>query len=317
MLRLTPKIFWILALLVTLATPVISQDRHSEKSQQIPTGDGGMETLVADGATLRLLTEDCSFTEGPIANRQGEVFFTDQPNNRILKVDLDESVSVFLENAGRSNGMYFIEDNVLLACADEQNELWAIAPDGSHQVLFGEYAGKKLNGPNDLWVHPNGWIYFTDPYYQRPWWEHKSMPQDGQHVYRVNRSGTGMIRLPAKFKQPNGIVGDAARGLLYIADIGDSKTFRFEINKDGALGDAELFCNEGSDGMTLDELGNLYLTNANGVVVYSPTGERLGVISTGKNWTANVCFGGHDFKKLFITASDSLFVIDMRIAGLR
>ncbi|MFO0924419.1 MAG: SMP-30/gluconolactonase/LRE family protein [Pirellulales bacterium] len=274
------------------------------------------ESVVAPQGKPKLLSSDYKFTEGPAMDAEGNVYFTDQPNNQILKVDLDQKITVFLKPSGRSNGMFFAKDGKLIACADEKNEMWEIDAQGQHRVLFSEYQGKKLNGPNDVWVHPSGFLYFTDPFYKRPWWEHSSMPQEGQHVYRTLRDGTQMVRIADGFKQPNGIVGDSKRGLLYVADIGDRKTYVFQIEPDGNLTGRKLFCEEGSDGMTLDEEGNLYLTGKAGVTVYGPDGKKREVIAIDKNWTANVCFGGRDRKTLYVTASDSLYAVPMRVAGL-
>jgi gluconolactonase len=118
------------------------------------------------------------------------------------------------------------------------------------------------------------------------------------------------------FRQPNGIVGDATKKLLYVADIGASKTYRFTIAQDGTLTDQQLFCEMGSDGMTIDNQGNLYLTGK-GVTVFNSSGKRIQVISVPENWTANVCFGGADRKTLFITASDSVYTMAMQVAGLK
>ena len=269
-----------------------------------------------ENATVELVASGYSFTEGPAVDSKGNVFFTDQPNDRILKVDLDGKVSEFLKPAGRSNGLFFTKDDILIACADEKNEMWAINPDGSHKVLFKEFEGKKLNGPNDVWIDATGFLYFTDPYYQRPWWAHREPPQKNRSVYRVDPDGENITCVDDQFKQPNGIIGDPQRRVLYVADIGDSKIYRYKIARDGTLLDRELFCPYGSDGMTLDSQGNLYITNKDGVSVFNNAGEKLQVIPTGKGWTANVCFGGADRKTLFITASDSLFKIRMKYSGM-
>lgn len=273
-------------------------------------------SVVAEGAVPKLVVSDCKFTEGPAVDSNGGVFFTDQPNDRIIKVDLDGKVSDFLKPAGRSNGMFFAPDGKLIACADEKNEMWEIDADGKHQVLFSQFEGKKLNGPNDVWINANGKMYFTDPFYKRPWWKHEQSPQVGQHVYSVDRDGKNMKRIPDQFKQPNGIVGDSDRGLVFVADIGDKKTYVFRIDDQGDLVDRKLFCNEGSDGMTLDREGNLYLTGGQGVTVFDRQGNRKELIKIDRGWTANVCFGGKDRKTLFITSSDSLFTVEMRVQGL-
>src|SRR2546425_12653472 len=120
--------------------------------------------LIADGAKVEVLSEGYSFTEGPAVDRDGNVFFTDQPNDRIVKYNVaDGSFSHCLKPAGRSNGTFFDNAGNLLACADEKNELWSISPDKKVTVLVSDFGGKLLNGPNDLWIRPEGNLYFTDP----------------------------------------------------------------------------------------------------------------------------------------------------------
>ncbi len=275
-----------------------------------------LSTVIAPAAKLQLVVDGCKFTEGPAADSEGNVYFTDQPNDRIVRIGVDGRVADFLKPAGRSNGMFFAPDGKLIACADEKNEMWAISTsDGTRERLFGEYDGKHLNGPNDVWVHPNGTMYFTDPFYKRPWWSHEQAPQEVEGLYRVSRDHAVIQREQEPFKRPNGIVGDAARSLLFVADIGDKKTYVYPIHADGTLGKRSLFCEEGSDGMTLDDDGNLYLTG-NGVIVFRADGTRLGVIDVPENWTANVCFGGKDHSTLFITASDSVYSLSMQTYGI-
>jgi gluconolactonase len=276
-----------------------------------------LSSIVQDGAKLQLKVDGCKFTEGPAADEAGNVYFTDQPNDRIIRVGVDGTVSDFLKPAGRSNGMFFSPEGKLIACADDKNEMWEIdTATGMHKVLFSAHGGSNLNGPNDVWVHPSGVMFFTDPFYKRPWWEHNDAPQKVQALYRVDKERREIARQTETFKQPNGIVGDAERALLFVADIGDQKTYSYPILADGTLGKRSLFCEEGSDGMTLDDAGNLYLTGKLGVTVFAADGKRLGVIAVPKGWTANVCFGGKDHRTLFITASDSLFTLEMKTRGL-
>ena len=282
----------------------------------IPSAHGQNGVTETADAEAGLISDGYKFTEGPAVDAQGNVYFTDQPNDRIMKVDLDGKVTEFLKPAGRSNGMYFAPDGKLIACADEKNEMWEIAADKSHRVLFGKFEEKKLNGPNDVWIDSNSTMYFTDPYYQREWWEHKSKPQGKQAVYRVDRDGANITRVDDTLVQPNGIIGDSKRRLLFVADIGASKTYQYTIAKDGTLVDRKLFCESGSDGMTIDEQGNLYLTGKKGVMVYDKEGREIQVIAIPKGWTANVCLGGKDRKTLYITASDSLYSVRVKFAGL-
>ena len=190
--------------------------------------------------------------------------------------------------------------------------------DGSHTVLVTDFNGKKLNGPNDLWVNPKtGGIYFTDPLYRRPYWTRDpAMQQEGQYLYYITPDRKTVVLADTEFVQPNGIIGTPDGKKLYVADIGDRKTYVYDIEKDGSLSNKKLFCSMGSDGMTIDKKGNVYLTGR-GVTVFNSKGEQIEQIAVDARWTANVCFGGKNMKTLFITASEYLFSLKMNVKGIR
>ncbi|WP_297694614.1 SMP-30/gluconolactonase/LRE family protein [uncultured Eudoraea sp.] len=273
--------------------------------------------LVADDAELTLVAADYKFTEGPAMDKNGDVYFTDQPNNRIIKWSAsDNSVSVYMEEAGRANGLYFDHDGSLLACADENFELWKIDNSKNHIVLVDEYQEKKLNGPNDLWVDLKGGIYFTDPYYQRPYWQRKEKEIEEERVYYLTPDRNELRIVADDLVQPNGIIGTPDGKMIYIADIGDKKTYSFSISENGDLRNKKLFTEMGSDGMTIDNQGNVYLTG-NGVTVFNKKGEEILQIPVPQKWTANVTFGGPDQNVLFITAMNSVYTMDMNVYGVR
>jgi gluconolactonase len=272
------------------------------------------DDLRAPGAVVLKLAGDFSFTEGPTADAAGNLFFTDQPNDRILKWSLDGKLSTFLEPSGRSNGMYFDGQGNLIACADEKNELWSIDKTAKATVILKGNGGKNLNGPNDVWVHPDGSLYFTDPFYGRPWWSHKTPPQDGEHVYRLSADHKTLTRVTQDLEQPNGIIGSPDGKTLYVADIKAGKTYAYDIQRDGSLANKRLHCALGSDGITLDDEGNLYLTGK-GVHVFDKTGKEVQVFDVPEPWTANVSFGGADRHTLFITASKGLYAVRLRVKG--
>tara|TARA_R110002020_G_scaffold112064_1_gene258240 strand:+ start:143 stop:1057 length:915 start_codon:yes stop_codon:yes gene_type:complete len=274
--------------------------------------------IVSKNAELVKVQDGFSFTEGPAVNRFGDVFFTDQPNNRIHKWNaLSNEVSVFKEDAGRSNGMYFMLDGTLVTCSDEKNELWAIDTDGEHEVWLTGFRSKKLNGPNDLWVRPKGGIYFTDPLYPRQYWEGRSeeSEQEGQDVYFLSADKTELFKVADDLVKPNGIVGSPDSKYLFVSDIGAKKTYKYEIRDDGYLINKELFCEMGSDGMTIDDRGNVYLTG-DGVTVFDRKGEQIAHIPVPASWTANVVFGALDRKTLFITAMDAVYTLQMKTRGV-
>ena len=270
--------------------------------------------IIAPGAKLEKLGGDFKFTEGPTCDKDGNVFFTDQPNNRIMKWSVDGKLSTFLQPAGRANGMFFDAKGNLIACADEQTELWSITPDGKHTVLAKEFAGKALNGPNDVWVRADGSLYFTDPFYKRPWWDYDQPPQGTEQVYFLSADRKTLKRVTTDLVQPNGIIGAPDGKTLFVADIKAGKTYAYDIQPDGSLTNKRLRCKLGSDGMTLDTEGNLYLTG-NGVTVFDKDGQQIAHIAVPESWTANVSFSGKDHQTLFITASKGIYAIKLRVQG--
>lgn len=275
------------------------------------------DALIADGATLNQVSDAFSFTEGPASDTEGTVYFTDQPNDKILKWNpIDNTISVFKEPSGRANGLYFDLNGNLLAAADENNELWRIDAKGNVDTLITHFEGKKLNGPNDLWIDAQGGIYFTDPYYQRPYWEHTTPKMAEKRVYYISADMKPIKIAADGFVQPNGIIGTPDGKTLYISDIGDQKTYAYTLGTDGIVSERKLFTSMGSDGMTLDNKGNVYLTG-DGVTVFNSKGEKIEHIPVAEQWTANVTFGGVKQNILFITAMGSVYTLEMNVHGVR
>src|SRR3954454_8805280 len=233
------------------------------------------DALIAPGARLAKLAEGFKFTEGPAADAKGKVYFTDQPNDRILMWGTDGKLTTFMEPCGRSNGLCFGPDGRLWACAGEKNELWTIdVATKKHTVVVKDYQGKRLNGPNDVWVRPDGGLYFTDPFYKRDYWKRGPKEQDTEGVYSRTADGKTLTRVVADMKQPNGIIGTPDGKTLYVADIGANKTYSYSVKPDGSLEKKQLFCELGSDGMTVDAEGNVYLTGR-GVTAVDKAGKKL------------------------------------------
>jgi len=270
--------------------------------------------IIAPGETLQHLAGDFAFTEGPACDGDGNVFFTDQPNDRILKWSVDGKLSTFMQPCGRANGLSFDSSGDLWACADEKNQLWRISPDKKVTVVVKDYQGKLLNGPNDVWIRPGGGLYFTDPYYHRDYWK-RGDKEMGEHVYFLAADNKTLTRVVDDMKQPNGIIGAPDGKTLYVADIGARKTWRYHIQPDGSLTDKKLFCEPGSDGMTIDDQGNVYITGQ-GVTVFNSSGQKIERIDVAEPWTANVCFGGRDRQTLFITASKNFYSLRMKVKGV-
>ena len=273
----------------------------------------GQNLFVQD--SLKLISSQFKFTEGASVDKQGNVFFTDQPNDKIWKYGIDGKLSLYMDKSGRANGTYFDKKGNLIVCADENNQIWSIDKNKKIKVLFSDYEGKKVNGPNDIWLDAKGGIYFTDPYYQRDYWTRKSPEIQGQKVYYLPKGKKEAIVVTDDIIKPNGIVGTQDGKFLYVADMGANKTYRYRIGADAKLTDRQLVLNQHSDGMTLDSRGNIYVTGK-GVNIYKSTGEQIGHIEVPEQWCGNICFGGKNKNMLFITASKALYIIPMNAKGV-
>jgi len=266
--------------------------------------------LIEPDAEIVQLANGFLFTEGPAADADGNVFFSDIPNRRIHKWSVDGELHTYREDLGATNGLYFDSDGSLVVCEMQRRQLSRIAPDGTRTLLADAHAGKKLNTPNDLWVDPRGGVYFTDPYYgEQP----ETLEQFGFHVYYITPGEQRVVRVLDDLKGPNGIIGTADGRLLYVGDAGANKTYVFRIESDGSLTGRRLFAPEAYDGLTLDEEGNLYVTGK-GVNIYSPEGRLIGSIDPPEQ-PANLTFGGPDRRTLFMTARTGLYSLRMKVRG--
>ncbi len=300
----------------------------------------GNTGLIATDAQIENLGDGYSFTEGPAVDKTGNVFFTDQPNDIIYKWDaVTDVITPFLEETGRSNGMAFDKDGNLIACADMHGEVWKILPNGSHTVLVDNYNGKLLNGPNDVWINPKtGGMYITDPMFPRGYWEdndprkqnwpptHSEQADQGKggHVYYLAPGSNALVRVTTLSgwdadSWPNGVVGTPDGKKLYVNKWeGDNMggTWVFDINPDGSLSNMKKFIDMGGDGMSMDDRGNIYISNGLGVNVFDPKGNKLVTIFTGGGSTNNV-FAGPDEKTLFITGPvDKVNALKMKVSGV-
>jgi len=296
--------------------------------------------LIAPYAQLSVQGEGFSFTEGPAVDRFGNVYFTDQPNDKIYRWDAGTGqITEFLEGTGRANGMAFDADGNLIACADMHGEVWKIYPDGSHDVLVDNYGGKLLNGPNDVWVNPvTGGMYITDPIFPRGYWDagdprqqpweptHSEQAATGKggHVYYLAPGSHTLVRVTTMAgwnddSWPNGVVGTPDGKKLYVNQWsynGSGGIFSFDINQDGSLSNLQPFVPglNFCDGMSMDERGNVYVA-ASGIKAYSPSGEKVLEINTGG--ATNNVFAGANEKTLFITGPvTKVQVLKMKVKGV-
>lgn len=267
---------------------------------------------------IKKLHTGFQFVEGPAADRAGNVYFTDIPAERIHKVDTAGKLSVFREKSNHANGLMFNARGELVAC-EMDGQVVALGPDGKTvRVIAGKHNGQRFNAPNDLVIDGQGGVYFTDPTFRAP----KPLPQGKAGVYYAAADGK-VTRLLDDLPNPNGVILSPDEKTLYVIPTGQADMMAYPVAAPGKIGKGRVFCTlrqpegkkgTGGDGLTIDTKGNLYITSALGLQVFSPEGKLLGIIRLPEQ-PANVTFGGPDRKTLYVTARTSLYTVPMAATG--
>lgn len=308
-----------------------------------PTPPPAAEQTAPAGTRTVGVATSVAFTEGPTSDAQGNVYFTDTTNSRILRLSTDGVRTIFREPSNRANGLIFDAQGRLIACegSDEQvNQPRVTRTDlttGKIEILAERFEGKRLNQPNDVTWDSQGRIYFTDRPRDKP-----DTDQTGVNaVYRIDTDGS-LHRILAQpdIDKPNGIVISPDDATLYLIeshpDAGRARMIRaYDLQPDGTVTKMRVFHNfypgRSGDGMTIDTQGNLYvaaglhnrrgtsetLDTRCGIHVFSPDGKLKEFIPIPEDTVTNCAFGGPDWKTLYVTAGKTLFQIRFDIEGTR
>ncbi len=271
------------------------------------------ESLVKDPEPVKLIG-GFGFTEGPAIDSEGRFYFTDIPNNKLYRWTPENGLELIRDHTGWGNGLSINDNGDLILCEMANRRLTKTKKGGEVVVFTDAYKGKKYNGPNDIWLHPGGSIYFTDPNY---FLDESETELEVEAVYRIEPESGIVSRVTDHLVRPNGIIGTKDGNKLYVVSDTIHKTWKFKIEKDGSLGEKELFVNNGHDGLTLDAFGNLYIANRDNlsVDIYDPQGRYFQSIQFPEQ-PSNVCFGGEENgKTLFVTAQTSVYTVAMKVKG--
>jgi gluconolactonase len=289
-----------------------------------------LHDLIDPSAEAEQIGTGFTFTEGPIWNPSGQyLLFSDMPADTRRRWDEQSGVREVAKPSNKGNGMTLDADGRLIVCEHVTSSVVRMDPDGEgggREVLATHYEGKELNSPNDVMVHSNGAIYFSDPTYGRMpgFGLEREQDLDFQGVYRIPPGGGDLTLLVDDFVQPNGLCFSPDESLLYINDTDHSHIRVFDVADDGTISNSRLFA-EGIgdaakavyvDGMKCDERGNVWVTGTNGIWVFSPDGEHLGVIEIPEN-AGNLHWGGPDWNWLFVPASTSVYRVKTKVSGRR
>lgn len=268
--------------------------------------DMPLSQVLIEGEGWKEVASGFKFTEGPACDAEGNLFFTDIPNNKIHRLAAsDGKLSTFVEESGGSNGLMFGPDGRLFACQNGKKRIVAYQPDGKEEVLAEGVAS------NDLVLAPGGGLYFTDP--------------PGEKVWHLPAGGTPKV--VASGFRPNGVILSPDGGTLVVTDSKAAHLWAFRVEKDGSLTGQEPYYQPmrtkspeappGSDGMTVDRDGRVYVATREGVQVFDPTGRPCGVIlKPHAGPLSNVAFAGSDRSVLFATAGDKVFRRQTKVKGI-
>jgi gluconolactonase len=280
--------------------------------------------LIPKGAQLERIVTGFQFTEGPVWSHEHQVlYFSDIPGSTIWQLDESRQLTEFRNPSNMANGLAIDNSGRLVTCEHQTSRLTVTEPDGTIVALASHFQDAELNSPNDVIVKSDGSVLFTDPTYGRtPFFGvERADSQPHRGVYSVDPADHALTLLTGDLTQPNGLCFTADERHLYIIDTAQAQIHRFAVSDDGSLGDSVVFFGfpdtgeEGlADGMKLDGHGNLYSTGPGGIWIISPERELLGRIMI-PEVAANLAFGGRHSDKLFITASTSVYCLDLGRPG--
>jgi gluconolactonase len=268
--------------------------------------DMSVSNVLIDGQGWQMIAEGFKFTEGPAVDAEGQVYFTDIPNNRIHKIGLDDKVTLFAENTAATNGLMFGPDGLLYGCRNGDKKIVTYDLQARIQTIAEDVES------NDLVVAGSGGIYFTDP--------------PGGRVWYINPQREK--RIVVEKLKPNGVTLWPDQGTLVVTDSTEPVLWTFRVERDGSLTQKDRYYSPlqvppagggpGSDGMKVDSVGRLYVTTRSGLQMFDPTG-RLGgtILKPHPGPLANVCFGGKNLDTLYVTAGDKVFKRKTQTTGVR
>jgi len=280
------------------------------------------ESMLEPGTRMERIVDSCKFTEGPAVDKDGNLFFSDGANNRIMKFSTDGKLSEHLNPYGRTNGMAFDIDGRLVMCQSTteggKRRVARLEKDGTETPLAETFDGKRFYAPNDLCVDAKGRIYFTDMNVGKEKGEALASA-----VYRIDAPGK-LVRVIDNLGRPNGIALSPDKKLLYVSDRSTQKLHRYKVTDDGALMPDGIVYDfspdRGVDGMRLDEKGNIWAAagegKTTGLFVISPEGKLL-LHHAVPEFSTNLCFGGKDNRDVYFTATKSVYKFRSTVPGVR
>ena len=287
---------------------IAAGDEPSRKFELLPESPKFWKLLRHD-AKLEKVGGDFGFTEGPVWDKSGFLYVSDEELNKIFRLYPDGHKEELIA-LGDPDGSTYDRQLRLLDCASVLRAIIRISSDGKYTVLADKFEGKRFNSPNDVVLGPDGAIYFTDPTLDLPKDEKQEIPFQG--VYRLSESGE--VRLLTKdLSQPNGLAFSPDGKRFYVDDTEQRNIRAYDFGPGGTISNGKIFGEEPGgkgdgvpDGIKVDQQGNLYITGPKGIWIWDSGGHHLGTIALPEQ-PANLTWGDPDYKTLYITASHSVY----------
>jgi gluconolactonase len=304
-------------LLTTGRSPVFLTAVRSPVEFRLQAESPQFWNLVDHDAKLSVVGTGFGFTEGPVWDPAGFLYVSDETINKIFRLHLDGKKEELIA-LGDPDGNTFDRQHRLIDCASVLRAIIEVTPDGKYKILADHYDGKKLNSPNDVIVGPDGALYFTDPTLDLVAGEKQEIPFQG--VYRLDAKGDVRL-LTRDLTQPNGLAFSPDGRHFYVDDSEKRNIRAYDVAADGTLTNGRVFGEEPGgkgdgvpDGMRVDKNGNLFVTGPKGIWVWDAKGNHLGTIVMPEQ-PANLNWGDQDHRTLYITATTSVYRLEMKTQG--
>ena len=273
--------------------------------------------LVDRNAKLGVVATGFGFTEGPVWDQSGFLYVSDETINKIYRLHPDGKKEEVIA-LGDPDGNTFDRQHRLIDCASALRAIIEVTPDGKYKILADHYDGKKFNSPNDVIVGPDGALYFTDPTLDLVAGEKQEIPFQG--VYRLDAKGAVQL-LTKDLTQPNGLAFSPDGKRFYVDDSEQRNIRVYDFAPNGTLTNGRIFGEEPGgkddgvpDGMKVDQNGNIFVTGPRGIWVWDAKGNHLGTIAMPEQ-PANLTWGDKDYGTLYITATTSVYRLQMKTKG--